>query len=136
VAVNKGGFFEIPARMIIDASGDADVAVAAGVPYEGAEHGAVQSLTTTFHMINVGTARASAVKKAELHALMGEAIEQGYALPRREGSVHITPFEGVMVTNMTRVAAVNPIDAVALTEAEIEGRRQAEEYARFLVDKV
>jgi ribulose 1,5-bisphosphate synthetase/thiazole synthase len=136
VAVNKGGFFEIPARVIIDASGDADVAVAAGVRYEGAEHSAIQSLTTTFHMINVDTSRARAVRKDQLHALMGEAVEQGYALPRKEGSVHITPFEGVMVTNMTRVGQVNPIDAEALTEAEIEGRRQAEEYARFLTDKV
>lgn len=136
VAVNKGGFFEIPARIIIDASGDADVAVAAGVPYEGAEHGAVQSLTTTFSMINVDTERARSVKKERLHELMGEAIEQGYSLPRKEGSIHITPFDGVMVTNMTRVGAVNAIDAIALTEAEIEGRRQADEYARFLIDKV
>lgn len=136
VAVNKGGFFEIPARIIIDASGDADVAVAAGVPYEGAEHGAVQSLTTTFSMINVDTERARSVKKGRLHELMGEAIEQGYSLPRKEGSIHITPFDGVMVTNMTRVGAVNAIDAIALTEAEIEGRRQADEYARFLIDKV
>lgn len=136
VAVNKGGFFELPAQIFIDASGDADVAVAAGVPYEGAEHGAVQSLTTTFSMINVDTDRARSVKKAQLHELMGEAIGQGYTLPRKEGSIHITPFDGVMVTNMTRVGAVNAIDAVALTEAEIEGRRQAEEYARFLIDKV
>lgn len=136
VAVNKGGFFEIPARVIIDASGDADVAVAAGARYEGIEHGAIQSLTTTFQMINVDTARARAVTKTQLHALMGAAIDEGYALPRKEGSVHITPFDGVMVTNMTRVGAVNPIDASALTEAEIEGRRQAEEYARFLTDKV
>lgn len=136
VAVNKGGFFEIPARIIIDASGDADVAVAAGVPYEGAEHGAVQSLTTTFSMINVDTERARSVTKERLHELMGEAIEQGYSLPRKEGSIHITPFDGVMVTNMTRVGAVNAIDAIALTEAEIEGRRQADEYARFLIDKV
>ena len=87
-------------------------------------------------MINVDTARATSVRKTQLHALMGEAIEQDYALPRKEGSIHITPFDGVMVTNMTRVSEVNPIDATALTEAEIEGRRQAEEYARFLVDKV
>ena len=136
IAVNKGGFFEIPARIVIDASGDADVAVAAGVRFEGAEDGAVQSLTTTFHMINVDTNKARAVKKDQLHDLMGTAIAEGYALPRKEGSVHITPFDGVMVTNMTRIGDVNVIDAAELTAAEIEGRRQAEEYARFLVDKV
>jgi hypothetical protein len=67
---------------------------------------------------------------------MAEAIAQGYDLPRKEGSVHITPFEGVMVTNMTRVAHVNALDIDALTVAEIEGRRQAEHYAQFLVDFV
>jgi len=137
IAVNKGGFYEIPAKIVIDASGDADVAVAAGVRYEGPDDGApVQSLTTTFQMINVDTARARSVKKDRLHGLMAEAIEEGYALPRKEGSVHITPFDGVMVTNMTRVGQVNAIDALELTEAEIEGRKQAEEYARFLIDKV
>ncbi|MFZ9858239.1 MAG: FAD-dependent oxidoreductase [Roseiflexaceae bacterium] len=137
VAVNKSGMVRIDARMIIDASGDADVAVRAGAPYEGGDDGsAMQSLTTTFQMINVDDNQARRVSKTQLHALMAAAIAQGYDLPRKEGSVHITPFEGVMVTNMTRVAHVNALDIDALTAAEIEGRRQAERYAQFLVDFV
>ncbi len=136
VAVNKGGFVRLRAKVVIDASGDADVAASAGVPYESAKDGPVQSLTTTFRLLNVDMARARAVSKAQLHGLMAEAIEEGYALPRREGSVHITPLEGVMATNMTRVANIDATDPQQLTQAEIEGRRQAEEYARFLVDKV
>ncbi len=138
VAVSKGGFVRIRARVIIDASGDADLAAAAGVPYEGPDNGAaVQSLTTTFHLINVDMKRAQAVKKSELHARMQTAIESGdYDLPRREGSVHITPMRGVMATNMTRVGDVDATDPEALTEAEIDGRRQAFEYARFLKDCV
>lgn len=137
VAVNKAGMMRIHARIIIDASGDADVAVRAGAPYEGGGDGsAMQSLTTTFQMINVDDSQARSVSKAQLHTLMAEAIAQGYDLPRKEGSVHITPFEGVMVTNMTRVAHVNALDIEALTAAEIEGRRQAERYAQFLVDFV
>ena len=137
VAVNKSGIVRVNARIIIDASGDADVAVRAGAPYEGGADGsALQSLTTTFQMINVDDDRARSVSKTHLHALMAEAIAQGYDLPRKEGSVHITPFAGVMVTNMTRVAHVNALDIEALTIAEIEGRRQAELYARFLVDFV
>ncbi len=82
--------------MVIDASGDADVAAAAGAPFEGARDGPVQSLTTTFRVINVDVERARAVKKAELHGLMDKAIQSGeYNLPRKEGSVHITPLEGV-----------------------------------------
>jgi len=136
VAVNKGGFVQLKARVVIDASGDADVAAAAGVPYESAADGPVQSLTTTFRLLNVDVARARAVRKDELHALMARAIEDGYALPRREGSVHITPLDGVMATNMTRVANIDATDPEQLTRAEIEGRRQAEEYARFLIERV
>jgi succinate dehydrogenase/fumarate reductase flavoprotein subunit len=136
IAVNKTGFVRIRARVVIDASGDADVAAAAGAPFEDATHGAVQSLTTTFQMINVDDQRARAVKKDQLHTLMGAAIADGYDLPRREGSIHITTSDGVMATNMTRVGGVNALDAAALTEAEIEGRRQALEYARFLRDRV
>jgi hypothetical protein len=136
VAVNKSGLFRLTADVIIDASGDADVAAAAGVDYESAADGPVQSLTTTFKLINVDVERARAVKKDQLHTLMAEAIEQGYQLPRKEGSVHITPLPGVMVTNMTRVGEVDPTDVEQLTRAEIEGRAQAMEYTRFLIDKV
>lgn len=136
VAVNKGGFVKLTADVIIDASGDADVAAAAGVPFEGAKDGPVQSLTTTFRLINVDMARAKAVKRDQLHALMAEAIDAGYALPRKEGSIHITPLEGVMATNMTRVGDIDGTDAEQLTRAEISGRAQALEYTRFLIDKV
>jgi len=138
IAVNKRGLMQIDAKVIIDATGDADLAVAAGVPHDSPENGAeVQSLTTTFHMINVDMEKARAVKKDQLHQLMQTAIDSGnYDLPRKEGSIHITPFAGVMATNMTRIGNIDATDAEALTRAEIEGRYQAEEYARFLVDYV
>ena len=68
---------------------------------------------------------------------MEEASESGaYDLPRKEGSSHITPLDHVMVTNMTRVAGVDPTDPADLAGAEREGRKQAFEYARFLHDQV
>ncbi len=134
LAVNKGGPVRLKAKTIIDASGDADVAASAGVLFEGFKDGPIQSLTTTFRMINVDTERARQVKKDQLHSLMAEAIaSEAFDLPRKEGSVHITPFEGVMATNMTRVANIDPLDPVALTDAEYAGRQQALEYARFLI---
>jgi hypothetical protein len=136
IAVNKGGFNQIKARVIIDASGDADVAATAGAPYEGAKDSPVQSLTTTFRLLNVDVERARQVKKDELHRLMQEASDSDYNLPRREGSVHITPLAGVMATNMTRVGNIDPTDPLQLSEAESEGRQQAMEYTRFLIDKV
>ncbi|MCA1900169.1 MAG: FAD-dependent oxidoreductase [Chloroflexi bacterium] len=133
VVANKSGLFRLMADVVIDASGDADIAAACGVPFESAKDGKIQSLTTTFKLINVDTARAKQVKKSELHALMASA--DGYDLPRKEGSVHITPHEGVMATNMTRVANIDPNDVEQLSRAEIEGRRQAMEYARFLIER-
>jgi ribulose 1,5-bisphosphate synthetase/thiazole synthase len=136
IAVGKSGFVKLSAKVIIDASGDADVAAKAGVPFESIKDGPVQSLTTTFKLINVNVDAAKKVKKDQLHELMAEAISEGYALPRKEGSVHITPMQGVMVTNMTRVGDVNALEPLELTAAEIEGRRQGMEYTRFLIDKV
>jgi succinate dehydrogenase/fumarate reductase flavoprotein subunit len=138
ITASKAGLFAIHADVVIDASGDADVAYAAGVPTESAADGVqVQSLTTTFHLINVDDERARKVKKDGLHHLIQEAIASGtYRLPRREGSVHVTPLAGVWATNMTRVREVDATDPVQLTQAEIEGRQQAFEYARFLRDKV
>lgn len=137
VVQTRAGQRRLMARVVVDASGDADVAARAGVPFERAgEHGEAQALTTTFTLINVDVERARGIRQPELQALMALAIASGdYALPRREGSVHITPLAGAMATNMTRVR-VDPTDPVLLTSAEIEGRRQAFEYARFLRDKV
>ena len=134
IIANKSGLYRLLADVVIDASGDADVAACANVPFESAREMPVQSLTTTFKLINVDVERATKVKKNELHALMGSA--EGYDLPRKEGSVHITPLAGVMATNMTRVRGIDPNDIEQLSRAEIEGRRQAMEYTRFLIERV
>lgn len=126
----------IRAKCVVDASGDAHVAFRAGAPFEDAGAlGIAQSLTTTFKMINVDVGRATAFPKTEMWALM-QRESGNYRLPRKEGSAHITPLPGVMVTNMTRVAGVDGTDVEALTAAEREGRAQALEYVRFLRDKI
>ncbi len=134
IIANKAGLHHLPAGIIIDATGDADIAAHSGVPFDSAKDGPIQSLTTTFKLINVDVERASQVKKAELHAQMAAA--GGYDLPRKEGSVHITTLPGVMATNMTRVTGIDPNDVFQLSQAEIEGRRQAMEYTRFLVERI
>jgi hypothetical protein len=134
VAVNKSGFYRLLADAVIDASGDADVAALAGAPYESAKDGPIQSLTTTFKLINVDVERARQVKKSELQALMIAA--EGYDLPRKEGSAHITTLPNVIATNLTRVSGLDPTDVFQLSRAEMEGRQQALEYTRFLIDCV
>jgi hypothetical protein len=134
----KRGLMKINARVVVDCSGDADVCHWADAPYERAgEIDPAQTLTTTFRMINVEVERAQAFGKKAMWQKMEEAANSGqYQLPRREGSWHATTQAGVIHTIMTRVADVDGTDPQALTQAEIEGRRQALEYARFLHDFV
>lgn len=134
----KRGLMKLTARVVIDATGDADVCHQAGAPYERAgDIDPAQTLTTTFRMVNVDVDRAHTFGKKAMWAAMESAAASGaYDLPRREGSWHVTTQQGVTHTIMTRVADVDGTDPVALTRAEIEGRRQAFEYARFLKDYV
>lgn len=143
----KAGLREVRGSVFVDASGDADVCHHAGFGYELAgEIDPAQTLTTTFRMVNVDHERRGTIDKARFHELMEEAAESGdYQLPRREGSDHITPIQGMTATVMTRIEhvdhddagqVINATDPGVLTRAEMEGRRQALEYARFLVDRV
>lgn len=142
----KAGLGWVRCSTVVDASGDGDVCHLAGFGYELAgDIDPAQTLTTTFRMINVDTATRATISKDELHALMSEAVASGgYELPRKEGSDHITPIDGMTATVMTRIDQVesrsgmvaNATDPEILTRAEMEGRRQALEYARFLVDRV
>jgi hypothetical protein len=146
LVATKGGLAWVRCRVVIDASGDGDVCHQAEFGYEAAgETGPAQTLTTTFRMVNVDNARRATIAREEMHDLMAEAAESGdYDLPRREGSDHITPVDGMTATVMTRIdqievrhgSRVNATDPDVLTRAEIEGRRQALEYARFLIDIV
>ncbi|MEP7377939.1 MAG: FAD-dependent oxidoreductase [Chloroflexota bacterium] len=135
---NKGGERWIGADVVVDASGDADVAALAGARYEDfGTTGRVQSLSTLFRLANVDVEAAAQTKKADLWALMREAaVSGGYQLPRLEGSWHRTPFAGIVMVHMTRVPNIDATDPVALTDAELEGRRQVREYHRFLRDRV
>ncbi|MGH9397136.1 MAG: FAD-dependent oxidoreductase [Terriglobia bacterium] len=135
IVSSKSGLGLIRSKIVIDASGEADVAAWAGVPFEMAgERAPAQTLTTTFRLANVDVERARSFPRAEFLARMAESGQ--YDLSRRDGSVHATPVEGVMATIMTRVKFVDPTQPEQLTRAEFEGRRQALEYERFLREQI
>lgn len=134
VVQTRRGPYRIMALRVIDASGDAEAAWMAGCSLEMPdEERRVQPLTTTFRVGGVGKPGST----AELHRLMAAAHGSGdYALPRLEGSSHYTVLPGVYHTNMTRVSGIDPTNPWAATAAEMEGRKQATEYARFLRDRM
>jgi hypothetical protein len=147
LVATRGGLARVRAKVFVDASGDADLCAFAGFGFETAgDEDPAQTLTTTFRMANVDPERRRGISKERLHELMREAVDAGdYDLPRRDGSDHITPVDGVIATVMTRLESierdangriVNATDPWFLTAAEIAGRRQALEYVRFLRDRV
>ena len=143
----RAGLVTVTGKYFIDASGDADLSYFSEFGFEKAgDISPAQTMTTTFRMVNVDTQKRKSLNKDQLHRLMETAVEQGYKLPRREGSDHITTVENTMATVMTRIESTRTgsegtLESVLdnpyfLSESEIEGREQAIEYARFLVDKV
>lgn len=131
----RTGSHAVAAEWLIDASGDAQAAIWAGATSDPVDPRRLQSMTTTFRVVNVEDAAARSVRHAELVELM-EAAGDLYDLPRRDGSIHRTPTPGAYVANMTRVSGIDPLDPDGLTRAETEGRRQVLEYVRFLRDRV
>ena len=135
VVEGKGGRRVLRAKRFVDATGDADVAVYAGVPFAiGRESdGAVQSLTMMFTVGNVDLERFNAwggYKRARDLWVTLQA-DGKFRNPRRtdlSGFWHVNNRAGELSLNVTRITGVNAGDPQQLTYAEIEGRRQVWEF--------
>ncbi|TVP97703.1 MAG: FAD-dependent oxidoreductase [Balneolaceae bacterium] len=136
---HKSGFFKIKARRVIDASGDADFCHLGNLPYELAgELEPAQSMTTTFRMAGVNLQRfKDAGGKTLLKLKMAEAVELGtHPLPRKEGSAHEMVQKDCIATVAVKVTDLMALDIHDLTAAEVEGRKQAFIYEKFLREEV
>lgn len=146
IVATKLGLCLYRSKIIIDASGDADVCYLAKLPLEIAgDIDPAQTLTTTFKMVNVDIDKRKTINKEEMHRLMEAAAATGkYDLPRKEGSDHITPVDHMTATIMTRIKSYEKVDGKTInatdpnlwSKAEMDGRKQALEYIRFLKEYV
>ncbi len=142
-AYTKEGPLEVRSKVTVDASGDADVIAMAGLPSFVGQKGRVQNPTMIFRLMGVDVPR---FLEAYGHdTIMGEEVsalirEKGagneYKLPRAKIWLFPTTRPGELLCNCTRVIGadgreLNTLYAADFTEAEIEGRKQAREYARF-----
>ena len=139
----KSGRRAIRARQFIDASGDADIAHFAGVPYELGD-GAGDALypSTMFRIGGVDAARAQAAvgEFKAIDALMAQAASdpnKRYDFPRQGAILRPQRNPTEWRANVTQLRnaegrAVDATDARQLSAAEVEGRRQIVEYMRFL----
>ena len=158
---SKAGREAILAKVIIDCTGDADVASKAGVPCDyGDENGGVQPPTLMFCLGGVDTEklRLSIAEEPRTYLtdfipaeyfgqnnqfvlvgmrnLIKQAQESGLSLPT-ERTILITGLrKGEVWVNMTRVNGVNGTDPGSLTMGEMEGRRQIEDIQTYLIKYV
>ncbi len=130
---HKGGVEHLSANVFIDATGDGDIGAWAGAEIEigRANDHACQPMTTCFRMAGVEIDRMPDGK--EVNRLYDEAKARGEITNPRENVLKFfTVHPDVIHFNSTRVIRKTALDGWSMTEAEIEGRRQVEELARFL----
>ncbi|HZQ71725.1 MAG TPA: FAD-dependent oxidoreductase [Burkholderiales bacterium] len=139
----KSGPVAIRARVVVDCTGDADMAVQAGAPFEvGRADGLAQPMTLMFRMAEFQKAAFDAYVKAHpgqwrgvhgLWDLVREATRAGeLELPREDILFFATPHEHEVSVNSTRVTRVLGTDVWDLTYAECASRRQMLQIAEFL----
>ena len=145
---SKRGIERIDGKIVIDCTGDGDVAVAAGVPYEmgNQELGLIQPVTMFFHICNTDEEKMEADIQANInnfyrkngvnyrsfHWRVAEAVANG------EWEVDGKPFNRVALglfrmpkpdewcVNVSRITGIDATDPESLTKAEIEGRKQVQ----------
>jgi hypothetical protein len=142
ISESKSGRQAIKGQIFIDASGDADLAVLAGCPYQkGDEEGFLQSPSMMFLLGGVDNERAEREGIPNLEKIILDTEAGGqFRFPRHTVIVRPQPTYGIWRANMTRISrenkSVDGTNVDDMTFAELEGRRQVEMYARFLKELV
>ena len=142
----KAGIRRISARIVIDATGDGDVAFRAGAPCErgDSERGsAMQPATTFFRICGMSEAAVEAVRAQYpedlfcFKTLIAKARAEGrWTLPRPHINIYRGVKDGEWFVNVSRLNGVDATDPASLSAAETEGRRQVREILAFLRDYV
>ncbi|MBX3593559.1 FAD-dependent oxidoreductase [Sphingomonas sp.] len=165
ITESKSGRSAILAKVVIDCTGDADVAYNAGVPTEkGNAEGGMQPPTLMFCLAGVDTdklrmaiAEAPPAARTYLtdfipaeyfgqnHQFIVVGLRELVMKAREERNLEIPNDRTIIITglkkgevwiNMTRVKGTDGTSARSLTEGEIEGRRQIDDIVTYLTHYV
>ncbi|MGC9380527.1 FAD-dependent oxidoreductase [Streptomyces sp. MH13] len=144
----KSGPVVIDAGVVVDGTGDGDVATSCGAPYEigRPEDGLVQPMTLMFRVADFARpdfadyVRAHPDQWRGVHGLW-DLIEEARAngelrLPREDILFFATPHPREIAVNSTRVNRVLGTSVWDLTRAEYTARRQLSQIDRFLRTRV
>ncbi|GHV38790.1 hypothetical protein AGMMS49546_09760 [Spirochaetia bacterium] len=159
---SKNGFFDASAKVYIDASADADLAVHAGVAtvFGRDKDGLAQPMTMNMKIYGVDREKVidyiqknrddmlSTIPFDRLREIPRTGIQGAYNFIKKakaEGKFNIDReqllcFEtnnfGEFIVNMSRIIKKSAVDPFDLTAAEIEGRRQCFEILHFLRENI
>lgn len=131
---NVSGRSRFRARTFVDATGDANLAVMAGVPCRvGRESdGLCQPMTLCFRLANVDPALYRE-QKPQINPLYEQYRAEGKITnPRENVLIFNTTVPGMLHFNTTRVVKLDPTNAEDVTRAELIAREQILEIVDFL----
>jgi len=138
---SKSGRQAILAEVVIDTTGDGDIAARAGAPFKQGrpEDGKVQPLSIGFRITNVDVKKfrkyisKNPDDKDFLKSIKKARAEGAYSIPRQDCHLgQIYEWGDVASINSTRAMDKDPTNVRDLTAAEIELRKQVYETAVFL----
>lgn len=129
--LTKSGVLDVRPEVVIDTSGDVDVLHRAGAPFLELDAGdQLQPATMMFRFGPVDFERFDRLSAAEVGALARRGYEDG-ALARAALHAARNPYSSDAWFNISRLS-LDASDALALSRAEIDGRRQAWKAAVYL----
>lgn len=133
---NKSGAARYGAKIVIDATGDGDVAFRSGAPCvsgDPARGGAMQPVTMFFKIAGLKQCELEAELKKHAHEknarffswFVTEARNAGeWDLPRPHINIYRQVREDEWLVNVSRMNGVDATDVLQLSRAEREGRKQ------------
>ena len=155
---SKNGFFEVTGKVFLDCTADADLSTCAGVSsvYGRETDQLAQPMTMNIKVANVDREKMieyvrsnrddmlSTIPFDRLHELPRAGIQGAYAViqkAKEAGEFDVdrnmvlcfeTNTPGEIILNMSRIIRKSAVSAFDLTDAEVEGRRQARQILAFM----
>lgn len=138
VIENVSGRRALRSAMLVDATGDAVLAAAAGVPFAGEEpelRDQRQPCTLVFRMSNVDVRTFRALPREQKRAIALEGLKEG-RLAWESLSFCSTPGDIDAICLMSRIHGIDALDGAQLSRAEQVGRQQIKSIVAFLRERV
>ncbi|NLF00369.1 MAG: FAD-dependent oxidoreductase [Anaerolineales bacterium] len=138
VVAGKAGLEVLQGQILIDATGDGDVAARAGAPFEkGRKDGMMQPASLFFRVGNVDDAAVQAYVDShpddmDMRRIVERAKSEGFSHTKDHLTLFRTPRPGEWWINVSRIHHVDATNPQDMTRAEIEGRRQVVYLMEFL----